>query len=94
MSRTKGDNSKCWKEDQGRELEPKPERHFPAACGFADSEQAQDNSQGQDTERIGNVEDQCLCLVELDFETQLVEAEHGDEHPAKDPTWEKGIWEF
>ena len=86
MSRTKGDNSKCWKEDQGRELEPKTQRHFPAACGSADGKQAQDNSKGQDTECVGNVEDRCLCLIELDFETQLVEAEHGNKHPAKDPT--------
>ena len=82
MSRTKGDNSKCWKKDQGRELEPKPERHLPAACGSADGKQAQDNSERQDTKRVGNVEDRCVRLIELDFETQLVETEHGNEHPA------------
>ena len=82
MSRTKGDNSKCRKEDQGRELEPNPERHFPAACGFADGEQTQDNSESQNTKRVGNVENRCFCSIELDFETQLVETEHGNEHPA------------
>ena len=86
MSRTKGDNSKCWKEDQGRELEPKPERHLPAGCCFADGEQAQNNSESQDTKRVGNVEDWCVCLIELNFETQLVEAKHGNKHPAQDPT--------
>ena len=89
--RTKSDKTTHWQEDQGWELERKSEDHLPAAGGSAEAKQSQENSQGRDKERVGDV-GRRLVQVELDFETSLVEEEHCNEHPAKNATWEKKMW--